>query len=556
MNANGGCPMNAKKNLLFVTGHKNPDTDSIVSAIAYAHLKNELGEAAVACRLGELSDETEYLMERFGFDHPMLLKDARATLDEITVDLPTKVHFNSSIKDAMAIVSTKRQTLAVVDDRDQLLGVVTSSNLADIAMGDTAVTIELLKRTSQEALARAIDGHVVYESKEFNFNGKTSIGALNNNKLENYDLEGRLVILGDDDHAQEQAIVKGAACLVLVWTEKVSNHILGLAAKYNCSIITSTHGTMNTSRYLLFSPSVKEVMATDLVSFNFNEFVDDVGRKMSQTRFRSYPVTDDKNRIYGFISRYHILNSNSKQLILVDHNEYSQSVEGIEDADVFEVIDHHRIGGVTTVKPINFRNEIIGSTASIITKIYQENNIEIPKDIASILLAAIISDTLNLKSPTTTQQDVRLVAQLEEISGLDRFKFAHEMYEVTSSFKSKSYEEIINQDVKKFYISEKEVMVSQVVLYRFDELYDIIENFEDVMEVFVEDQRLDLLTVVFTSIEDNGSIVLSAGALKDAVSLDFPQENGDKFTFLKDVVSRKNQILPRLSNAIERFMKV
>ena len=277
---------------------------------------------------------------------------------------------------------------------------------------------------------------------------------------------------------------------------------------------------------------------------------------MSQTRFRSYPVTDDKNRIYGFISRYHILNSNSKQLILVDHNEYSQSVEGIEDADVFEVIDHHRIGGVTTVKPINFRNEIIGSTASIITKIYQENNIEIPKDIASILLAAIISDTLNLKSPTTTQQDVRLVAQLEEISGLDRFKFAHEMYEVTSSFKSKSYEEIINQDVKKFYISEKEVMVSQVVLYRFDELYDIIENFEDVMEVFVADQRLDLLTVVFTSIEDNGSIVLSAGALKDAVSLDFPQENGDKFTFLKDVVSRKNQILPRLSNAIERFMKV
>ena len=217
MNANGGYPMNVKKNLLFVTGHKNPDTDSIVSAIAYAHLKNELGEAAVACRLGELSDETEYLMERFGFDHPMLLKDDRAQLDEIIVDLPTKVHFNSSIKDAMTIVSTKRQTLAVVDDRDQLLGVVTSSNLADIAMGDTAVTIELLKRTSQEALARAIDGHVVYESKEFNFNGKTSIGALNNNKLENYDLEGRLVILGDDDHAQEQAIVKGAACLVLVW---------------------------------------------------------------------------------------------------------------------------------------------------------------------------------------------------------------------------------------------------------------------------------------------------------------------------------------------------
>ena len=186
---------------------------------------------------------------------------------------------------------------------------------------------------------------------------------------------------------------------------------------------------------------------------------------------------------------------------------------------------------------------------------YQEHDVEIPKPMASLLLAAIISDTLNLKSPTTTDQDVRLVSMLESLSGLDRFKFAHEMYEVTSSFKSKSYEEIINQDVKKFYISDKEIMVSQVVVYRFDELYDIIENFEVVMESFVLDQRLDLLTVVFTSIEDNGSIILSAGNLKDAVTLAFPSQNGDKFTFLKDVVSRKNQILPALSNAIERFIK-
>ncbi len=548
--------MTEKKNLLFITGHKNPDTDSIVSAIAYAHLKNEIGEAAVACRLGDVNDETEYLLDRFGFEQPILLKDARATLDEISVDTPVKVHLDSSIKDAMSIVSSKRQTLAVVDDRDQLLGVVTSSNLADIAMGDTAETIELLKRTSQEAIARAIDGELVYKTVRFHFNGKTSIGALNETKLDAYDLQDRLVILGDDIEAQEQAIKKGAACLVLVWTDAIADSVRDLAIKHQCALITSTHGTMNTSRYLLFSPSVKEVMATDLVSFNFNEFVDDVGRKMLHSRFRSYPVTDDKNRIYGFISRYHILNSNSKQLVLVDHNEYSQSVEGIEDADVYEVIDHHRIGGVTTVKPINFRNEIIGSTASIITKIFLEHDLEIPKDIASLLLAAIISDTLNLKSPTTTDQDVRLAKMLEKISGLDRFKFAHEMYEVTSSFKSKSYEEIIDQDIKKFYISEKEIMVSQVVLYRFDELYNIIENFEEVMAEYVRYHRLDLLTVVFTSIEDNGSIVLAAGELKEAVSQAFPNENGNKFTFLKDVVSRKNQILPRLSNAIERFIRI
>lgn len=545
--------MKTDKDIVYICGHRHPDTDSIASAIAYAHLKNELGTKSVACRLGELSDETDYILEKLGFEQPVLLKDARATLDEIEMDDAVTIHIDASIKDAMDIVQKKRQTLAVVDDRGQLLGVVTNTNLSHVAMGDTAATIELLKRTSVGNIVKAVDGVLVHEPDNFKFNGKTSIVALSEDKLNNYDLEHRLVILGNDEESQITAIKKGAAVLVLVWTDWVTDRVVELAKEHDCAIIRSTHGTMNTSRYLLFAPSVREVMTSDLTSFNMNEFVEDVGRRMLKSRFRSYPVTDDQNRIYGFISRYHILNSSSKKLILVDHNEYSQSVEGIENADVLEVIDHHRIGDLSSVKPIYFRNEVIGSTSSIITKLYLENNVVIPKDIAALLQAALISDTLNLKSPTTTPQDVELMKTLESISGLDRFDFAKEIYEVTSSFKNKTYEEIINQDIKTFYISNKAVMVSQVVIYHFKELDKIFDEFKLSVEKYVESHRLDLLVVVFTSIEDNGSIILSAGKLREAVLEAFPKGDGEHGTFLADVVSRKNQILPRLAAAIENY---
>lgn len=545
--------MHKKKDNIFITGHRHPDTDSIASAIAYAHLKRELGQSAIACRLGSVNEETDYILNRFGIENPMFLKDARASLDEIEMDEATTISMESSIKDAMDLISEGKRTLAVVDDRNRLIGMVTISNLAKLAMGDTAETIELLKRTPIENIAEAIEGKLVYKPKKFNFDGKTSIVAIAKSKLEHYELKNRLVILGNDSDSQKQAILKEAACIVTVWTDQIEEEVLELARVHDCAIIQSSHGSMNTSRYLLFAPSVREVMTTDLVTFNKNEFADDVGRKMLQTRFRSYPVINNQGVVFGFVSRYHILNSNSKKIILVDHNEASQSVEGIEKAELLEVIDHHRIGDVSTNKPIYFRNEIIGSTASIITKIFEEQEIDIPVDIASLLLSALISDTLNLKSPTTTKADVRIADKLQQISGLDRFVFAQEMYEATSNFKNKSYQEIINQDIKTFYISDQELMVSQVVVYHFEELETIIDKFETEMDDFVDRYRLDLLVVIFTSVVDNGSIILAAGKLENAVMDAFP---GEGRNFLENVVSRKNQIIPRLSTAIAEYVGI
>lgn len=546
--------MTKDKNYRYIHGHRNPDTDSIVSSIAYAHLKNQLNQPAKACRLGAMNDETSYILDRFGFEAPILLKDARATLEEIEIDEPTSVHINTTIKEALEILENKRQTLAVVDDDGALVGVVTFSNIAKIAMGDTSHSIELLKRTSIENIVKAIDGTLIYVPNEFRYNGKTSIIAISQSKLSNYQLKDRLVIVGDDVDSQISAIEKGAAGLVTVWTEWIDERVIECAKKHDCAVVRSSHGTMNTSRYLLFSPSVSEVMNTNLITFNKNEFVSDVSVKMLQSRYRSYPVMNDDNSIYGFISRYHILNSTSKQLILVDHNEYSQSVEGIESADIVEVIDHHRIGDINTMKPIYFRNEIIGSTASIITKMYRENGVDMPKNIASILLSALISDTLNLKSPTTTPQDFEIADYLSKVSGHDRNILAQEIYQITSSLRNKSADQIINQDIKTFKLSGKTVMVSQVVVYQFTELNEIQDSFEKSMETYVENHSIDLLVVVFTSIESNGSIVVSSGKLKAAVESAFHSDEESYGGFLQDIVSRKNQIIPKLSASIARIV--
>ncbi|HZJ86958.1 MAG TPA: putative manganese-dependent inorganic diphosphatase [Erysipelothrix sp.] len=544
-----------RQDLVFVVGHKYPDTDSIVSAIAYAHLKQMLGINAVACRLGPINDETEYLLERFNETKPLLLKDAKATLEEIEMDDVYTITIDTTIREAMDIMEeTGRQALAVVNDKNQLLGVITNSDLSNVAVGDTNRTIDMLSRTSVENITKTIEGRLVYAPLDFSFNGKVSIVAIASTRLTHYELENRLVIIGNDVNAQINAIEKGAAGIITVWTDSIAPQVIEKAKEYECAVIMSSLGTLNTSRYLFFSATVNEVMTTDPIFFNKSEFVEDVGRKMLNTRYRAYPVLDDQNRVYGFVSRYHVLNRRSKRLILVDHNEYSQAVDGADEAEILEVIDHHRIGDLSTTKPILFRNEIIGSTASIITKIYRENNLEIPTNIAALLLAALISDTLNLKSPTTTPQDFEIAKYLSEVSALDRDMFAKDIFEVTSSLRKKSYHDIITQDIKKFTISGQHVMVSQVVVYEFSEVRKIVDDFEKGMDEFVKGNYLDLLVVVFTSVSDNGSIILGAGELKDAVKAAFPKGEGEKIAFFSDVVSRKNQIIPQLSVAISQYI--
>lgn len=273
----------------------------------------------------------------------MLFEDARATIREIDMDPPLTITPETTIYETLQLMQQQnKQSYGVVNEKGQLLGMVTRSDLASIGLGDTAAGIKLLRDTPLENIEKTISGKIIYTDEKYHFNGKVSIIAMTETGLTNYDIKDRLVLLGNDTQAQKAAITKGAGILVVVWADQVDEEVLALAKKHHCPIILSGHGTMNTSRYLYFAPPVKLIMLRSLISFNIDEFAEDVGKKMLKSRYRSYPVIDNNNYLKGYLSRYHILDYHNKQVILVDHNEYAQSVKGVENADLLEIIDHHR----------------------------------------------------------------------------------------------------------------------------------------------------------------------------------------------------------------------
>ena len=536
---------------IYVTGHRNPDSDSIVAAIAYAAFKRRQGQDAVACCLGEPNAETKYLLERFGFEEPMLLEDARATLADIEMDEPLTISPDTTIYETMQMMNElRKKTFGVVNHKNQFVGLVTKSLLSKVGMGDTSYTIDLLKDTPLNHIAKTIDGKIIHFEEELHFNGKVSIIAMASSGLTNYDIKDRLVILGNDEEAQKKVIEMGAGILVLVWCDAVSPSVVEVAKQYHCPIIISGHGSMNTSRYVYFSPPVSLLMKKDVIRFNSDEFAKDAGKKMMKSRYRSYPVIDHHNHVVGYVSRYHILNYKNKKMILVDHNEYAQSVKGIETAELLEVIDHHRVCDIFTSRPISFRNEIIGSTTSIIASIYMENQMEISKEMAGLMLGAILSDTLKFRSPTTTAKDIGIAKALAERAGLDIDTFAAEMFAVSSNISKKSVRELITQDIKSFEIDDNKLMIAQVIVSSVSEVRSIEKEVQKELDQFTKERNLDLCVVAFTSIMQNGSIFYAAGEKKDTIFEAFPNVEGETHSFHEDVLSRKNQIVPTLSKAL------
>lgn len=543
-----------KNDEIYVIGHKKPDSDSIVSAIAYAYLLNQCGKKAVAGRLGDINEETAYLLDRFGYEEPVLIEDARVRLSEIELKQADHILPDTTIFEAKEIMNQNQARILGVLDQDQkLLGVVTRSDLALLGMGDTALGIDLLKETPIELMAKTIEGKIIYKADEHHVNGKVSIIALCKTKLERYEIQDRIVIIGDDPQGQKESIEKGAGILIAVWTDHIEEDVLKAAREHNCSIIISGIGSMNTSRYLYFSIPVKLIMQKKITYFKEDEFVEDVMIKMRDTTFNTYPVLDKKDCLIGYVSRYHIMNAQNKNIIMVDHNEFSQSVNGIEKANLLEVIDHHRIHNFSTLSPIAFRNEIIGSTASIITSMFFERHIEIPENLAGLLLGAIISDGLNFQSPTTTKKDTELAQQLAMISHEDADALAYKMFSITMNLpKNISKEELIQRieaDMKTFDMKGSKVLISQVFILDLSSVRSIKEKVQEILEEMTIKYNSDLVIVAFTSIKKKGSILYGSGSKENLLWQTF----GKKNVFVKDLLSRKKQIVPDLTQTFNKF---
>ncbi|MCR5294777.1 MAG: putative manganese-dependent inorganic diphosphatase [Lachnospiraceae bacterium] len=541
---------------VYVTGHQHPDTDSIASSIAYAFFKRSMGIRAIPCRLGPVNAESAWLLKRFGFPEPTLLTDARVRLSDIKLDPPTFIKPDTTIHESLRQMQESGHTYCgIVDDEMHLLGLLTKGDIGEVGLGDTHSNIDILSRTPLDNFVRTLDGRLVYEDADMHINGKVSLIAMTGNaQLDDYQIKDRIVILGNDKDAQKRVIEKGAGMLIIVWADTVAPDVIEIAREYHCPIILSGHGAMNTSRYIYFAPPAKYIMETNLVSFSANELAEDVGKKMLRSRYHIYPVVDNEKKLLGYIGRYHIMNCRNKQIILVDHNEFSQSVRAIEKARVLEVIDHHRINDFSTTQPVSFRNEIVGSSATIVSTIFRENQIPIPQNLAGLLLGALLSDTMNFHSPTTTPKDLQTANILAAIADLDLDVFAREMFAVTANTSGKTYQEMINQDMKIYDIKECKLSISQVIVSSTDEIRSDAESIQPVVEQFAAKKQLDFSVLVFTSILENGSVIFAGGNHAAWAVEAFPNGENEEHSFQKDLLSRKKQILPLLTEVISKYL--
>ena len=538
---------------VYVTGHQHPDSDSVVSAIAYSFFKRALGIRAVACRLGPLGNETKYLLERFGFEEPVLLKDALKTLKEIELDPPDAIHPDTTVYETIQHMrETGRASFAVVDEENRVIGYVSKSDLADIGLGDTAVGIELLRHTSAADVAKTISGTMVYDDPQLHLNGKVSIIAMSEHGISNYDVKDRIVIIGNEPEAEKALIEQGAGMMIVVWAKEIRPDVIEAAKAHHCPVILSGHGSMNTSRYLFFAPRAELIMRKKPVMFKETEFAEDAGVKMARTRFRAYPVTDEENHLVGYVSRSHIMAFKNKKIILVDHNEFSQSVKAVEKAQILEVVDHHRINDFATSQPVSFRNEIVGSSATIIATMFRENQILIPAELAGLMLGAVLSDTLLFQSPTTTEKDISTAHLLAALADLDIETFGKEMFERSAEHSSMSIREMIVQDIKYYDIDGCRTMISQCMVSSVRKLIGREKEIQECLDKLVHKKDLDLVVTAFTSVADEGSVFFFAGDKKARAEEAFPDTSAVGHDLQKGVFSRKSQILPAITAAIQR----
>jgi len=543
------------KEKMYIIGHKNPDTDSICSAIAYANLKNKLGYEAEAVRAGEINRETEYVLKYFGVEAPPYLTTIRTRISDLKLDEATSITSDISIKNAWLLMKENTlKFLPVVDKYGKIEGILTLTDIANRYMDPFDDEIIKNSKTKLINIAETLNAKIIIgEEEDFNITGRVFIAAMNSKKLEEYIEKGDIVIMGNRFECQQKCIEIGANCIIITGgCDNISEEIIKLAKDKKSIIMVTDYDTFSTARLINQSIPVGHIMTSkNLVNFNTSEFVDEVQEKMQKRRQKFYPVVDHKNKVVGVLSRYNIISHNKKKFILLDHNSKSQAIDGIEDVEVVEIIDHHRIEEVKTRGPIYFRNEPLGSTATIISNIYFENNIIPEKETAGILCAAILSDTVIFRSPTCTVVDKIIAEKLAKIAGIDIDKFAMDMFKYGSNIENKTPQEIFHQDFKDFIIGHKKIGVAQIMVVDNEKINSKEKGMLDYMKKLSEDRNYYLVMLLVTNIVKGDSNCFFTGKGSKIIADAFNKEiNGEKL-YLEGVVSRKKQVIPNLSSVLE-----
>ena len=547
-----------KQEKIFVIGHKNPDTDSICSAIAYCDIKNGTTQDSkyIAKRAGQINEETEYVLNRFGVQPPGYLSNIGTQVKDMDIRLSPEANKSMSLKNAWDLMQENSIVSLPIREKDGTLeGLITIGDIAKTYMDTTDSYLLSRARTQYQRIAETIGGKVVEGNGHGYFiQGKIMVATANPDKMKEYVEENDMIIMGNREEDHLQAIEQNVSCIIVGLGIEVTEKVLKLAHEKDIIIISSPYDTFTISRLINQSIPVKYIMKTEnLVTFNTEDFTDDIQDVMIKHRHRAFPVIDKKGKCIGTISRRNFLDMHRKKVVLVDHNEKDQAVDNIDKAEIMEIIDHHKLGTLQTMQPISFRNQPVGCTGTIMYQMYGEQKLEIPPKIAGLLCAAIISDTLMFRSPTCTLQDKMAAGALALIADISIEEFAREMFKAGSNLKDKSPEEIFYQDYKKF-IAEGDVCfgVGQISSMDADELKEIKERLLPFMVSECGRHGVSRVYFMLTNIIEQSTELLFYGEGSEEMAVNaFKMQPENGTIYLKGVVSRKKQLIPPLMEAAQ-----
>ena len=536
---------------LYVIGHRNPDTDSICSAIGYAHLKQALGEAAVPARAGKINSETRFVLEKFGVEIPLLIADLYPRAKDIMSPVAITLLPDETLQElGQRMKESEAKSAAVVDEKGLLLGMVSLGDLArryfeELEMPDLASA-----GVSLRAILKVLNGKIEVAGEiDKIVRGKIWIAAAKAETFKRLIKAGDIALVGDREEEQLTLIECGIDLLVITGNANASNSVRAAAAERGALIFRTRFDTYTAARLVNQSIPVRSIMQQNVVAFKPADLVSDIRDITVRTRFRNYPVAEN-GKIIGMINRDRLIVPERERVVLVDHNEKTQAVEGIEEAHIVEIIDHHRLGGLETGEPIFIRHDPVGSTSTIVAFMHWHRNVEIPPQIAGLLLAGVISDTLFFRSPTATAQDRNAAERLAGIAGVELQSFGMEVLRAGSRFTDMQPEEIIRYDLKEFQIGEYRVSISQVsVMGAAELLVERVESLQAALAVVRQKDGYDLALLMLTDVLNETTHLLYAGKPVGLLRSAFGEEDAAAVFVLPGTLSRKKQVVPPLVEA-------
>lgn len=550
------------KKQVWVVGHKNPDTDSICAAIAYANLKNAMEEQEaengsnveyIPKRAGEINAESSYVLARFKAEAPKLITDVGTQIKDINIRKTEGVSSHISIKRAWEMMKILGVVTLPVVNGSKLEGLIVTGDIAKSYMDVYDNTILSTARTQYKNIVETLGGQLLTGNEHAYFvKGKVVIGIGSPEGVASAIDSDDLAMIGDGEESQLLSIASNCSCMIVTNGYEVSSAVIEAAEAREVVLISTPYDTFTAARLINQSIPIKHFMTKeDIVHFHMDDYVDEVREQVGKIRHRDFPILDENQNYVGMFSRRNLMNTQKKQLILVDHNEKSQAVTNIDEAEILEIIDHHRLGSLETMAPVYFRNQPLGCTSTIIYQMYLEKGIEITAQMAGLMCAAILSDTLMFRSPTCTPIDKDAALALAGIAGVKVEELAEAMFEAGSDFSNKTEEEILNQDFKIFHAGDASFGVAQISALARPELDKVQKRIEPRLEQMMGEKQIQMIFVMLTDILNQSTFLVYRGeGAAQLAARAYNCEVSEDGIMLKGVVSRKKQLIPILINTL------